>query len=390
MKNVLAVIVTYNRLTQLKKTVAAIEAQEADCDILLVNNASTDGTEDWALSLCGTDSLKTGAPSSSSPAAAGNQFLPNDFSDNPSGRPGSENRQFLYENTGANIGGAGGFQYGMRRGVELGYDAVWIMDDDAVPKPDTLEQLLRSDAALSDENGVPSYGFLSSVVRWTDGSLCEMNRQRLPSHYVQEEDIQAALSRSEQLSEEYAAASHEKTQQKPETGQLSEQLAAAAHEKTQRMPKSARMPVECATFVSLLIPKETILRVGLPIKEFFIWSDDVEYTSRITRRFSLPAFLIPESEILHETKNNVGSDIVIDDAERIDRYRYAYRNGCYAYRHFSARMYVSFLYHTMLTFFRIFVKAKDHKGKRARVLLKGLFQGFVFHPKVEYVEPKNP
>ena len=374
MKKVLAVIVTYNRLTQLKKTVAAIEAQQADCDILLVNNASTDGTEDWALSH-GTD--------------YGNQNPQKDCSDELPGGPDSGNRQFLYENTGANIGGAGGFQYGMRRGVELGYDAVWIMDDDAVPKPDTLEKLLLSDEALSDENGVPSYGFLSSVVRWTDGSLCEMNRQRLPSHYVQEEDIQAALSKSERASAERTPIAHVKTQPVSETEQSPEEHAAIAHVGTQQIPDSTRMPVECATFVSLLIPKETILKVGLPIKEFFIWSDDVEYTSRITRRYSLPAYIVPESEIIHETKNNVGSDIVIDDAERIDRYRYAYRNGCYAYRHFSARMYISFLYHTMLTFFKIFGKAKDYKGKRARVLLKGLFQGFVFHPKVEYVEPAN-
>ena len=334
MKKILAVIVTYNRLSLLKKTVAAIEAQNAACDILLVNNASTDETESWALS-----------------------FDDSELRD--------RNRRFLYENTGANLGGAGGFQYGIRKGVELGYDAVWIMDDDAIPKPETLRKLLEADARLSDETGQPSYGFLSSVVRWTDGSLCEMNRQRLPSHYVQEDDIAAARSGGKQTPTE--------CNRTPGSASLPTRSG------------GSWLPVECATFVSLLIPKETVLKVGLPIKEFFIWSDDIEYTSRITRRYHLPAFLIPESEIIHETKNNIGSDIVYDEAERIERYRYAYRNGCYAYRHYSARMFLSFLYRTFQTFFRIFAKAKDNKGKRARILLKGLFQGFVFHPKVEFL-----
>ena len=37
-----------------------------------------------------------------------------------------------------------------------------------------------------------------------------------------------------------------------------------------------------ATFVSLFIKAETIRKVGLPIKDFFIWSDDLEYTRRIS------------------------------------------------------------------------------------------------------------
>ena len=41
---------------------------------------------------------------------------------------------------------------------------------------------------------------------------------------------------------------------------------------------------EQATFVSLFLKAGTIRAVGLPVKEFFIWGDDIEYTRRITIR----------------------------------------------------------------------------------------------------------
>lgn len=311
MKKILAAIVTYNRLDLLKKVIAALEGQNVPCDILIVNNASTDDTERWVLEHAA--SIPSDAPF-----------------------------HFLYENTGANLGGAGGFNYGMRRSVELGYDLVWIMDDDAIPNPNTLETLLAADARLGAD-GKP-YGFLSSVVRWTDGNICVMNRQRLSDHYLEEDDISKALS------------------------------------------NNSYIPVECATFVSLLIPTEVIVNVGLPIKEFFIWSDDIEYTTRITKRNHIPAYIVADSVIIHETKNNAGSDIVEDDAERIDRYRYSIRNGNYAYRHYSFRMYLSYLYNLAAKFILIWFRSKDNKIKRSRVIISSFFKGLVFNPQIEYVK----
>lgn len=210
MNSTIAIIVTYNRLDLLKEAAYALLRQTYPCDILIVDNASTDETGIWAKQL-----------------ANGQPALP-------------EDRSVFYENTGANLGGAGGFNYGMRRGVEMGYDFVWIMDDDAIAKPDALEELQKAAQKLQDadvqdtdaeSSAKPAFGFLSSVVYWTDGSLCEMNRQRTPSHYLVKEDVDNALRDAKLI------------------------------------------PIETATFVSLLIPKETILKVGLPIKEFFIWRD---------------------------------------------------------------------------------------------------------------------
>ena len=309
MNSTIAVIVTYNRLELLKEGIQALLEQSSACDILIVDNASTDETPHWA-----QDFAKT----------------------HPS---------VYYENTGANLGGAGGFNYGMRRGVEMSYDYVWIMDDDAIAQPNALEELLAENDRLQDQN--KPYGFLASVVYWTDGSLCEMNRQRTHTHYLLLEDVQKALANNNLI------------------------------------------PIETATFVSLLIPSDTIRKVGLPIKEFFIWSDDVEYTVRITIQYKMPAYIAPKSAIIHKTKNNAGSDIVMDDAERIDRYRYAIRNGNYAYRHYGARHYCAYLYNLAKSWVMVWIRSKDHKIKRSHVIISSFWKGLFFHPQVEYVNKKE-
>ncbi len=316
MNNVLAIVVTYNRLNMLKEVVSALLGQTSPCDILIVDNASTDDTANWVKSYI--------ASLDSSPSV------------------------LLYENTGANLGGAGGFNYGMRRGVEMGYSYVWIMDDDAIAQPEALTELLKGDACLG---GPANYGFLSSIVYWTDGKLCTMNTQRTPSHYLKDEEVPPA---KELFCTEDC--------------------------------KRGLIPIETATFVSLLIPASTILKVGLPIKEFFIWSDDIEFTVRTTIKNKLPAYIVPTSDIIHKTKNNAGSDIVMDDAERIDRYRYAVRNGGYAYKQYGFRHYCAYLYGLTKSWFLIWFKAKDNKLKRSRVLCSSFFKGLTFNPPIEFVD----
>ena len=106
-RNVTAIVVTYNRLPLLKQCLAALRAQTVQgFTVLLVDNASTDGTADY---------IKTLA------------------------MPG-----LVCRNPGKNLGGAGGFAYGIRAAAELGCEAVWIMDDDTLPEPDALAALLAA------------------------------------------------------------------------------------------------------------------------------------------------------------------------------------------------------------------------------------------------------
>ena len=136
MKRTAAVIVTYNRKDLLLECVSAVLAQEGGAPgVIIVDNASSDGTKD-AL------------------------------------RAHVERGEVLYFNTGANLGGAGGFQYGIRKAVEMGYEYLWIMDDDCIPSKTALSVLLSA----AEEK--PDFGFLSSKVLWKDGSICRMNVQR--------------------------------------------------------------------------------------------------------------------------------------------------------------------------------------------------------------------
>jgi rhamnopyranosyl-N-acetylglucosaminyl-diphospho-decaprenol beta-1,3/1,4-galactofuranosyltransferase len=102
-RTVVAVVVTYNRRSLLETLVARLRTIEALDRVLVVDNASTDGTGDW--------------------------LTEHDV----------EHRTLT-----TNTGGAGGFHEGLRWAVEeTDADLVWLMDDDGLPDPDCLDRLLQ-------------------------------------------------------------------------------------------------------------------------------------------------------------------------------------------------------------------------------------------------------
>ena len=112
MNKTVAIVVTYNRKDILKNNIESLLNQKgAECDMLVVNNASTDGTEEMVLRDYNMD-------------------------------------QVIYCNTGANLGGAGGFEYGVGKAAELGYEYIWIMDDDTWPSDTALIELVKADEKL--------------------------------------------------------------------------------------------------------------------------------------------------------------------------------------------------------------------------------------------------
>lgn len=119
------VVVTYNRKTLLERCLDALLSQTRAPDaILVVDNASTDGTREL---------LAAHAQAERSTIRV--LTLP-------------ENR-----------GGAGGFEAGLREAVARGAEYTWVMDDDALPERDALEKLLHH--AADDGNlygSVPTAG----------------------------------------------------------------------------------------------------------------------------------------------------------------------------------------------------------------------------------------
>ena len=101
---VIAVVVTYNRLGLLRGLVERLEQVPELVEILVVDNASTDGTGEWL-------------------ATRDDRVLGRTLSDNG--------------------GGARGFHDGLAWAVERGADLVWLMDDDGLPDPGCLARLLE-------------------------------------------------------------------------------------------------------------------------------------------------------------------------------------------------------------------------------------------------------
>ena len=71
----------------------------------------------------------------------------------------------------ANSGGAGGYAEGVRLGRESSADWLWLMDDDAEPQPDALERLLAPPLA-----GDPATAVLCSAVVHPNGEIDPLHR----------------------------------------------------------------------------------------------------------------------------------------------------------------------------------------------------------------------
>ncbi len=207
-----AIVVTHERRELLRECLVAVRAQTRPADhVLVVDNASSDGTPEMVL----------------------DQF------------PGVELLRLA-----VNEGGAGGFHEGMRRAHAGGAQWLWLMDDDTLPEPGALAELL---AALQRLGAPPA--FLASRAVWRDGRVHPMN----------------ALW--------------------PDRSRPARAIEGA---------EKGVMPVRSATFVSLLAHRGVVDRHGLPLKQFFVWSDDIEYTSRIVLSGE-GGWLVPTSVVVHET-----------------------------------------------------------------------------------------
>ncbi|MEM6439550.1 MAG: glycosyltransferase family 2 protein [Pseudomonadota bacterium] len=287
-----AVIVTYNRREKLEKVIAALEAQTRAIDeIIVVDNASDDGTGDLLAARVG---------------------------------PG-----FRHLRLPENIGGAGGFNAGTRAAYEAGHDLIWLSDDDAYPEPDAIGTLESALADFEARHGRrPS--FACSMVRWTDGSLCEMNTPPTvwdwPRFYT---------------------------------------------------PQTPWFLVRSCSFVSALVPRRSIEKHGLPIKDYFIWYDDAEYTKRLAR--GQPGLYVPNSVIVHDLPKNKGVNYGLVDEANIWKFEYGARNETSArWRDDGWFGVLEFLRHVWIQTSR----AKVSWRLRRRVAL-AIWRGLFFRPKVE-------
>ena len=291
---VAAIILTYNRKDMLCICLDAVISQKAQADIIVIDNGSSDGT---SCMFSGTDAKYA-------------------------------HDNIHYFNTGLNTGCAGGFTFGIRKAAELGYELVWLMDDDCVPSDTALSELLRY---ASEYEG--RFGFLSSKVLWKDGSMCRMNLQR------------RTLTRNV------------------------------------KDMSPAVIPVVMASFASLLMPMDVIRDVGLPYRQFFIWTDDWEYTRRISLKY--PCMMITSSEGTHFIKDKSKADISTAAPDRLHRFRYLYRNDVVLYRREGIKGAAYESVRLPAHILRIMRSSLDKKEKKRRIgiLISGTVEGLSFYPE---------
>lgn len=234
-----AVIPTYNRVDLLCEVLTGLAAQTRPLDaVLVVDNASTDGTR---------------------------ETVTERFPD------------VHVLRLATNTGSAGGFGAGIRWGYETGHDWVWLIDNDSIPEPDALAELLSAHGRFESD---PRPDVLAAKVVWTDGTLLPMNTPT-----VKRRD--AALL--------YWAAEH---------GTLS---------------------IRYAPYAGVMVSRRAIQAHGLPLRDYFLYDDDTEYTGRILAdRFGV---LVPTSVLCHKVPKKLASQ-----AESGPRFYFAVRNKLWLVR----------------------------------------------------------
>jgi len=115
---VVAVVVTWNRRALLERLLDALDATPGLAEVLVVDNASTDGTHEWLAQRAAAPRARASAP------------------------------VLRHRRLSSNTGGAGGFDVGLRWAMERDADLAWLMDDDGVPQPGCLATLLAHHGAL--------------------------------------------------------------------------------------------------------------------------------------------------------------------------------------------------------------------------------------------------
>jgi GT2 family glycosyltransferase len=206
------------------------------------------------------------------------------------------------------------------------------MDDDCLPSVTALRELLTFGNRLGSD-----WGFLSSAVYWTDGSLCKANRAK--------RDL---FRHVDSVSENDEA-----------------------------------IRIVMGSFVSMLVPTKVIREVGLPIGEYFIWTDDYEFSGRVSKRY--PSYLVPASKVIHAMAENTRADLAEAEGERINRFRILYRNDvhCYSGHGLPGRVYL--VAKALYTAFDVGMRTEaDGRKLKFRVLMEGYRDGLCFNPEISY------
>jgi len=154
-----------------------------------------------------------------------------------------------------NLGGAGGFELGVRAAYDAGYDRIWLMDDDVVPAPSCLTVLMAHPGPA-----------LIAVREDLAGRLCEKAATVFDLH-----NPLAVRPKRETVDARYPT----------------------------RDSMPAEVPVENVAFEGFMVHRRVIDAVGLPDPDFFIFYDDVDFAVR-SRRAGFPIVALRDAVLVRQ------------------------------------------------------------------------------------------
>lgn len=287
-----AIVVTFNRVDLLKECIQALNAQtEPVSHIIVINNKSTDNTEEYLRKL--------------------NEKLSN----------------LIVVNSKLNLGGAGGFNLGLKSAYDLtSDDYFWLLDDDTIVEENANKNFIKHSVQLQNQ-----YGFLISNVRWIDGT---------PANVMNTAQDWPALS------------------------------------------NQGLIKVNYGSFVSFFVQRRSVSLVGYPITDFFIWGDDAEFSLRL--RSLNDGYFMEDVMATHKSASkDVAAGVAYDSENRIDRYFYSYRNQLYIWKTYFPKKYKGVLIRKLLKSFSILFISNNHRIYRFKVAVSGIIHSVFFNPIVE-------
>jgi GT2 family glycosyltransferase len=297
---VFAGVLSYNRKETAAICLRALLAQTRPVDqVVVFDNGSTDGTKDYLE----REGLLT-----------------------------FENVSFVRVEK--NQGPAAGFRALFQHCYAEGCDWLWVMDDDVIPEPNALEELVS--AYTTNFSTPESIGFLASYLRTPDGQ---------PNNVPDIDNRQEGFA-------------------PPQWAELLGQ---------------GLVRVKFSTLCADLIPRSTMERFGFPCADFYYGGEDIDYSLRITHE--RPAYLVGRSTALHLRAVTGKFHILAEtDPARIPFYYYYYRNQLYLRRAYLGRYsLVRFVIFGIWDACLAAPRGKMGRSMSATVL-RGLAAGIFFQP----------
>ncbi|RUR33461.1 glycosyltransferase [Vreelandella andesensis] len=244
-----------------------------------------------------------------------------------------------------NIGASGGFNAGLRLAYQKSADFIWVMDDDVIPEKDALHYLMKADEALKKKERKAAF-FISNALTETG--------------YVTNTPAISTLKNR------------------------------IGYRDWPDVLELGIVAVQRSTFVSILLPRSTLMQYGLPITAMFIWGEDTEFTLRVTQE--TPGFLVGLSKVNHLRQEDGPISILTErNPGRLKLYRYFIRNKLFIsrkYYRFSLSRYgmISEFFRAYRLVFTLLLKGDFNK---ARIVLLGIIESIWFFPEPEAAETPN-